>query len=124
MKKAREFFCDIAPGCHQRVAIIIHPTDKALQIAFRATGGEMECEAFCNREEGKSDRLVTLHFCTKYLTAPVIAHEVFHGVLELIRVTRLNMNDEYAQEVAAHAVSHLMGQVAEAIKLSRRSARR
>lgn len=118
MKKAHEFFCDIAPGCHYRAVIIIHPTDKALQEAHRADDGEGECEAFCSRE-GKEDQLVSLHFCPEYLTPPVIAHEVFHAVMELIRVLRLNMNDEYAQEVAAHAVSHLMEQVA-ATKLLRK----
>lgn len=123
---SREFFCDIAPGCHHQAVILIHPTDKALQEAYRAGSSDREMgevEAFCASKEGKKDRLVTLHFCSKFISPGVIAHEVFHAVMELIQVLRLNMNDTYAQEIAAHATTHLVGQSLEAVRLSRRRAK-
>lgn len=118
---AREFFCDIAPGCYHQAAIVIHPTDEALQKAYQSEDGvEGEVEAFCVSKEGKPDRLVTLHFCPKFSAPSVIAHEVFHAVMELIRVLRLNMDDTYAQEVAAHATTHLVKESLKAVRLSRK----
>jgi hypothetical protein len=119
--RPHEFFCDIAPGCHYQAAIVVHPTNGALQKAYQGYDGVAgEVEAFCLCKEGKSDRLVTLHFCPKYSSPGVISHEVFHAVMELIRVLRLNMADTYAQEFAAHATTHLVQKSLKAVRISKK----
>lgn len=119
----REFFCDIAPGCHHQAAIVVHSTDRSIQKAYQSGASDREpgeVEAFCASKEGKEDRLVTLHFCLKFSAPGVIAHEVFHAVMEFVRVLRLNMNDTYAQEIAAHATTHLVQESLKAVRLSKR----
>jgi len=114
-----EMFCDIAPSCHYKAAIRIYPTDKALQKANLANGGNGEAQAFCVSQEGKEDRLTTLHFYIGEMPPSLVAHEVFHAVMELVRMFRLDMEDDYAQEMAAHSVGHLMEKVQLAKKLYR-----
>ncbi len=121
-RKPHEWVCDIAPGCHFKAGIKIYSDAKALRAAIgcRQTFIEGNLHAFCRCEGGGSnDRLVTLNFCWENMTPEIVAHEVFHAVAELLRVTRLNLENEYAQEIAAHAVTHLMLRVKEAAKLSK-----
>jgi hypothetical protein len=121
MSARREWVCDIAPGCLFKVLIAIHPTVQALRKAFgNGTFIDGQLWAMCRCEGGKDDLLVSLHFCPASLRPDIIAHEIFHGVAELIRTLRLDLRDEHAQELAAHAVTHLVQQVNRAAKLYRK----
>lgn len=113
MKKAREFVCDIAPGCRHQAAVVIHPTYKALQRAFQSAEGHGsgEVEGFCSVREEKDDRLVTLHFCKKFLVPSIVAHEAYHAVTEMIRVNKLVLADDSVEEFAACAIEHLVNEI-------------
>ena len=121
MKKPHEWVCDIAPGCLFKAAIAIYPNIRTLRKTFG--GGayiDGELWALCRCENGENDRLISLHFCPESLRPEIIAHEVFHGVAEMIRALRLDLRDNYAQELAAHAITHLVLQVNHAERLYRR----
>jgi hypothetical protein len=118
MKIPKELVCDIAPGCHLKAGFVIYPSIKLLRIAFGSKIIDGDVEAFCAcKGGGKNEKIITLHFYRRKMSHDIIAHEVFHAVAELIRVLHLNLEDQYAQELCAHAVSHLMKKAALAKKL-------
>lgn len=122
----QESVCYIAPGCNYKVGIKIYPDAETLQAAAGHQQSFLEGEilALCRCEDGKNGHLVTLHFSQGAgLAYPVIAHEIFHALVELVRVLQLNLNDPHAQELAAHAASWLMQKVQLAAKLSRQRAK-
>lgn len=116
--RPREWVCAVAPGCHYKVGIQIHRNAAALREAVHSKKSYIEGDlaAVCTREDGRDDRVATLHFCQEDMPPEIVAHEVFHAVAEMIRMLRLNMDDDYAQEIAAHAVTHLVQQVGLALK--------
>lgn len=114
-----EFSCNISPGCFWRAEIRIYSSAAALRKTIGPSFIEGEVKAYCECET-KDDRLVTLHFSPESLSPGIVAHEVFHAVMELVQVLKLNMLDEYSQELAAHAVTHLVQKVNEAAKASRK----
>ena len=118
--KYTETTCNIAPGCFYKAVIRIYSSVKAMRAAF---DGELfnddELQAFCSCNNGE-DPLVTLHFALETLTPAIAAHEVFHAVAELIRACKLNLEDNYTQELCAHSVSHLMEEIEKVVQLSKR----
>jgi hypothetical protein len=118
----QEWVCIIAPGCHYKVGIRIFPTARALRIALGASEAfyEGDVYAFCTSEKGDNNRLATLNFCPESLKPEIIAHEVFHATCCLVLFLRLSLEDDYAQELAAHAVSWMVEKVNECAKLSKR----
>jgi hypothetical protein len=122
MKSTQELVCDVAPGCNYKVGIRIYANGKALQKAFLADGGGGEIEAFCSCDpDVKDDQIATLHFHIGEMSPEIVAHEVFHAVIQMAALLHLNLEDEDAQELAAYAMSHLVEKALYAATLYRRS---
>ena len=123
MRAAYELVVDVAPGMSWKVGIRIYPTERALTKAFRADdpgdiGGD--AEAFCSCENEPKERLATLCFFIGAMAPEVVAHEVFHAVAHMIKILRLNLDDQDAQELCAYAAGHLVEKVGLAAKLYRK----
>ena len=123
MRAAYELFVDVAPGCHHKVGIRIYPTERALTKAFQAddpSGLVGDAEAFCACENEPKERLATVCFFVGAMAPEVVAHEVFHAVAHMIKILRLNLDDQDAQELCAYAAGHLVEKVRLAEKLYRK----
>ena len=125
MKAIQELVCDIAPGCRYKVGIRIYPTEKALTKAFRGEdSGQGDAEAFCSCDtEIKDERIATLHFWIGAMSPDIVVHEAFHAIAEMIKVCRLNIDDEDGQELAAYGMSQLTEKALHAKKLYERNSR-
>ena len=123
MRAAYELIVDVAPGCHHKVGIRIYPTERALTKAFQSNDPaklDGDAEAFCECENEPKERLATLCFFIGAMTPEIVAHEVFHAVAHMIKVLRLNLDDQDAQELCAYAAGHLVEKVGLAAKLYRK----
>ena len=126
MRAAYELIVDVAPGCHHKVGIRIYPTERALTKAFQSNDPaklDGDAEAFCECENEPKERLATLCFFIGVMAPEVVAHEVFHAVAHLIKILRLNLDDQDAQELCAYAAGHLVEKTLHAKKLYERNSR-
>jgi hypothetical protein len=119
-----EVTCTVGPGCFHKVAIRIYATIKGFEASFNGSLPQ-DCDlmAFCSCNKDGQDPIATLHFCLDTIAPDNMAHEAFHAVAELARILKLNLDDDYAQELLAHCITHLMLNIQEAVKIARPSKR-
>lgn len=116
-----EVISPIAPGCSHLAAIRIFPTEQAFEQGVKKLQMPEDALACCVEEnENEDDVLVTLYFCAKTVTPAIVAHEVFHAIMEMAKATKLEVHDDEAQEVLAYGVGQLFNEVLSAIKESKR----
>ena len=93
------------PGTSLKIGVTIHSDLAALRKAYRGMTGLSgdTILAFCHRGEVVDEVIAELHFNRAEMPLSTIVHETCHAVLVLARYMRLNLEDNYAEEIVAEA---------------------
>ena len=98
------------PATSLQIGETIHPDLAALRRTYRGFTGLSgdTILAFCHRGEVEDEIIAELHFYRAGMPLTTIAHETCHAVLALARYMRLDLEDNYAEEVIAEATEAIM----------------
>jgi hypothetical protein len=100
------------------VEVVLHPSNQSLQRALNGRGED--CWAFCDVHELPDNLAARLHFFTRTISLPLVAHEVFHAVSSLRRKLKLVVVQKrygaeseraYGEELEASAAENITKKV-------------